>query len=87
MFQQRAHVYEQNKMLCTVGILKDIPVHKSKKYSGNLSFNNASPASTPVVSVVPYDCLDVAKYFTSNGYKPVVLNMADINFPGSHKNL
>lgn len=81
MFQHRKNVYDHTKMICTTGQYKNVPVNKSEKYYYNPIFNNVITDNKPVIRVLPNDCLEVAECFVNNGYNPVVLNLADVNFP------
>lgn len=82
MFQRRAIIYNQNKMICNNGYLQNIPINKSEKYYHTSKFNNVIIDNKPVINVLPNDCLEVAQRFIICGYNPVVLNMADVSFPG-----
>ena len=82
MFKQRAIIYNQNKMICNNGYLKNIYVNRSEKYNYIENFNNVITNNKPVINILSNDCLEIAHQFIMNGYNPIVLNMADINFPG-----
>jgi uncharacterized protein (TIGR02452 family) len=82
MYNYIRKIYNDNKMLFTYGYLKHTPFYNSEKYFHESDFIEYFLDNTPVINVIPVDCLDVTKYLKSNGYNPVVLNMADVNFPG-----
>lgn len=69
-------------MLCNNGYLQNILISKSEKYYYFTNFDNVITNNKPVINVLSNDCLDVAQQFIINGFNPVVLNMADVSFPG-----
>jgi len=82
MFQYRKKIYNQNKTLCNDGDLKNIFVYKSEKCYYLTNFNVNLNLNRAIINVLPIDCLELAEDLIRDGHNPVVLNLADISFPG-----
>ncbi len=82
MFQHRKYIYNQNKTLCNNGNLKNIVINQSEKCYYLSNFNVKLNNNKATISVLPIDSLKLAEYLINDGFNPVVLNLADISFPG-----
>ena len=74
--------YDENRNLCSKGYLKNIPSFQSTKYCFNPYFKIIKKFEQTNIKVYPLDSLKVAQYFINYGFDPLILNMADVNFPG-----
>ena len=81
------NIFNQNKILCIAGPLRNIPVYPSQKVGYNPYLFPQELYVHANVTVMDLDCLEIAGMMIRNGYNPLVINMTGEKFPGGNIDL